>query len=284
MSSPLKPVRYRFNSLGDFLIANPLSVNGELDDGWGGRFPVKGREIKASILFCDISGFSKRTLRLNSTETLVFVNNFFTWITAEALRQRPGIVDKYIGDEMMVIFSEEFGSDDDFLDAIQTARWMGENDVLAFCPHIGIARGIVTVGYVGTPLKFDCSVFGAPVTLAARCASVKTARPGIVFPEKDWKDYKFEDAFPPIKRTKPDGSIWLEPPVWEMKPPQTVSMKNLPDLNVIVVEDMTVSLPGQSAEDRAREGLSYLHHVGAYKPRVPYTPVPLDEDSSEFSI
>src|SRR4051812_49305245 len=64
MSSPLKPVKYRFNSLGDFLIANPLSVNGELDDGWGGRFPVKGREIKASILFCDISGFSKRTLRL----------------------------------------------------------------------------------------------------------------------------------------------------------------------------------------------------------------------------
>jgi len=61
-------------------------------------------------------------------------------------------------------------------------------------------------------------------------------------------------------------------------------MKNLPDLNVIVVEDMTVSFPGQSAEDRAREGLSYLHNAGAYKPRVPYTLVPLDEDSSEFSI
>jgi hypothetical protein len=149
-------------------------------------------------------------------------------------------------------------------------------------PHIGIARGIVTVGYVGTPLKFDCSVFGAPVTLAARCASVKTARPGIVFPEKDWKDYKFEDAFPPIKRTKPDGSIWLEPPIWKMNPGQTVSMKNLPDLNVIVVEDTTVSFPQQSAEDRAKESLSDLYRSGAYEPRVPYKPVPLDENSTGF--
>jgi hypothetical protein len=94
MSSPLNPVKYRFKSLEDFLTAKPPSVNGELDDGWGGRFPAKGREIKASILFCDISSFSRRTLELNSTETLIFVNNFFTWITAEAFQERPGIVDK----------------------------------------------------------------------------------------------------------------------------------------------------------------------------------------------
>jgi len=48
MTSPLGPVKYRFNSLHDFLIASTLSVNGELDDGWGGRFPAKGREIRAS--------------------------------------------------------------------------------------------------------------------------------------------------------------------------------------------------------------------------------------------
>jgi hypothetical protein len=155
---------------------------------------------------------------------------------------------------------------------------MGENDVLAFCPHIGIARGIVTVGYVGTPLKFDCSVFGAPVTLAARCASVKTTRPGIVFPEKDWKGYRFEDPFPPIRRKRSDGSIQVEPPIWKMNPAEIVSMKNLPDLSVITVEDMTASFPGQSPEDRAKEGLSYLHREGLYRPRTPYKPVPLEED------
>lgn len=276
MSSPLSPVKYRFNSLDDFLTAKPLSVNGELDDGWGGRFPAKGREIEASILFCDISGFSKRTLRLTATETLIFVNNFFTWITAEALQERPGIVDKYIGDEIMVVFSEEFGSEDAFLDAVHTARWMGENDFLAFCPHIGIASGVVTVGYVGTPLKFDCSAFGAPVTLAARCASVKSHTPSdaaIVFPEENWKGYTFADAFPARRREKPDGTLYEEPSQWRMNAPELAPMKNLPDQKVIVVEKTTVTFPGRSAEDRAKEALSDLYRDGAYKPRIPYKPV-----------
>src|SRR5437588_6542264 len=107
-------IRYPFHSLEDFLISHELSVDGVLDDGGGGLFPVKGKEIEASVLFADITAFSRRTLTLSSTETLAFVNHFFTWITAEAARVGPGIVDKYIGDEMMIVFSEEFGSQDAF--------------------------------------------------------------------------------------------------------------------------------------------------------------------------
>ena len=69
----------------------------------------------------------------------------------------------------MIVFSKEFGSDDPFVDAVQGARWMSENDAHSFCPHIGLASGKVIVGYVGTPLKYNCSVFGAPVALAALC-------------------------------------------------------------------------------------------------------------------
>jgi hypothetical protein len=105
-------VKYHYNSLEDFLATNPLSVDGQVDDGGGVLFPVKGREIDATILFSDISGFSRRTLDLSPTETLIFVNNFCTWISAEALQGRPGIVDKYIGDEIMIVFSKEFGSAD----------------------------------------------------------------------------------------------------------------------------------------------------------------------------
>lgn len=174
-------VRYPYRSLEDFLIAKMLTVDGEADDGWGAGFPVKGREIEASVLFADITGFSARTADLDPTETLAFVNHFFAWITAEGLRGRPGIVDKYIGDEIMVVFSKEFGSADPFVDAVQTARWMGENDVFAFLPHVGIASGPVIVGYVGTPLKYNCSVFGAPVAVAARCASVMPDCEGPLF-------------------------------------------------------------------------------------------------------
>ena len=50
-------VSYRYNSLEDYLISHPLNVNGVADDGWGAAFPVKGREIEATILFADISSF-----------------------------------------------------------------------------------------------------------------------------------------------------------------------------------------------------------------------------------
>ena len=162
-------MKFRYNSLEDFLATNRLSVDDQVNDGGGVSFSVKGREIDATILFSDISGFTRRTLDLSSTETLIFVDHFFTWISVEALQGRPGIVDKYIGDEIMVVFSKEFGSDDPFVDAVRTVRQMCSYDPWGFNPHIGFGSGRVTVGYVGTPIKYNCSVFGAAVALAARC-------------------------------------------------------------------------------------------------------------------
>ena len=273
----MEQVKYRYRTLEDFLISNPLSVDGQLDDGWGAIFPVKGREIKATILFADIASFSRRTLKLSSTETLIFVNNFFAWITAEALRNRPGIVDKYIGDEIMVIFSEEFGSKDAFVDAVQTGRWMAEHDVLAFWPHMGVASGVVTVGFVGTPLKYDCSVFGVPVALAARCAGVSRPTPrtsvkpqplvssSIVFPAGLWKGRSFKEIFPPKKYPMPDGTIQEQPHLWELLPPRKVPVKNMPDIEIREVVNRSTYIPSQSAEKRAKESLRVLQRSGMYK-------------------
>ncbi len=266
-------VRYQYHSLEDFLATNPLSVDAQIDDGWGAVFPVKGREIEATILFSDISGFSRRTLELTPTETLIFVNNFFTWISAEALRGRPGIVDKYIGDEIMVVFSREFGSDDPFVDAVQTARWMSEHDALAFCPHIGIASGPVTVGYVGTPIRYNCSVFGAAVAMAARCAAVRPEKSddqlistAMVFPSSEWSGRSFEDVFPPVRYRNPDGTIHEQPHGWKMGQPRKVPMKNLPDTEITEIVKSGMYFPQQSAEDRAKEALDEINKAGRYWP------------------
>ena len=47
----------RYHSLEDFLASTMSHVDGVLDDGWGYPFPIKGREIEATVLFADISGF-----------------------------------------------------------------------------------------------------------------------------------------------------------------------------------------------------------------------------------
>jgi class 3 adenylate cyclase len=264
--------KYRYNSLEDFLISVPLTVDGQLNDGWDAMFPVKGKEIEATILFADISSFSSRTLKLKPTETLIFVNHFFTWITAEALREGHGIVDKYIGDEIMIIFSKEFGSEDPFLEAVRTARWIGERDLLRFMPHIGIASGLVTIGYVCTPLKYNCSVFGAPVALAARCASLKKEDDpdpvfaGIAFPAEEWRNRDFDTVFPRRKYENDDGTVFVQQQFWEILQPEVRSLKNIGDYNIQYILNRVMHASPISAEELAREFLRGLYETGRYWP------------------
>lgn len=259
----MRRLRHRYQSLEDYLIANRLTVDGVLDDGWGAAFPVKGREIDATVLFADISGFSARTVDLDPVETLTFVQNFFAWITAEALGRAPGIVDKYIGDEVMIVYSREFGSKDPFLDAVQAARWMGEHDALSFSPHIGIASGPVVVGYVGTPLKYSCSVFGAPVAIAARLAgtvpdSEEVFSTWMSFPASEWNGRDLEEVLPVRKWRDPDGVERDDIQKWELLEPRSVPVKNLAPIEIRQIIDRSMHLPTQSAEQRAREAVRYL--------------------------
>jgi hypothetical protein len=270
-------VTYKYNSLEDFLVSKPLTVDSSIDDGWGALFPVKGIEVEATILFADITGFSARTKDLSSTETLIFVNNFFAWISAEALRGGFGIVDKYIGDEIMIVFSKDFGSTDPFVEAVQSARWMSENDAHNFSPHMGIASGVVTVGYVGTEIKYNCSVFGSPVALAARCAGVKPNIPKekyysstIVFPSAEWGNRDFGEVFPPRVYKFPDGRTQEQEHGWEKLAPREVDLKNIGTIKIQEIINNRFHLPSQSAEDRAKESLNVLYKAGRYWPRVKY--------------
>lgn len=256
------PIRYPFHSLEDFLVSTELTVDAQPDDGWGANFPVKGREIEATILFADITRFSGRTLDLSPAETLIFVNWFFAWISAEALRGGKGIIDKYIGDEVMVVFSKEFGSDDPFAEAVQTARWMAQNDAWAFLPHVGIASGKVIVGYAGTPLKYNCSVFGAPVALAARCAGKepKTDDPRytgpIVFPADEWADRDPDELIPPDAHGQS----------WELLPPQEEELKNVGSVSLRAIVRRGGWMPGMRAEEAARKVLANIKEHGRYWP------------------
>jgi len=265
----------QYHSLEDFLASTMSHIDGVLDDGWGYPFPIKGREIEATVLFADISNFSSRTLEMSPTATLIYVQNFFAWITAEALHGRPGIVDKYIGDEVMVIFSNEFGSKEPFLDAVRAAAAMSENDVHAFCPHIGIASGHVIVGYAGTALQYNVSVFGAPVALAARCASVKLAdldgRPPvsstIVMPAEEWGDRELDDVLPLRKGTLPDGREYEEPVIFKLQPSRDVEMKGIGTAAVRELYNVSMHIPSLSAENRALDGLHALFVGNRYWPR-----------------
>ncbi len=252
----------RYHSLEDYLASNQNHIDGVANDGFDGSVTIKGREIEAAVLFADISGFSTRTLNLTPAETLAFVQTFFAWTTAEALRDRPGVVDKYIGDELMVVFSTEFGSADPAADAIGAAMDMSRRDVHTYRPHIGIAAGPVIVGQTGTPFRFNVSVFGAPVALAARCAAVRPADPdahvwsSIVMPDDDWGSRNLADF-------QPDGQY----PQFELLEARTEELKGLGEISVREIHNNsyrggTVSTP----ETRARRNVELLREVNRYWP------------------
>jgi class 3 adenylate cyclase len=276
-----REVKYPIRSLEDFLIATPLNADAQLDDGWGAYYPMKGCEIEATILFADITAFSARTLDLTPVETLSFVNTFFAWISAEALRGSKAIIDKYIGDEIMVVFSEDFGSADPFLEAVEAARFMAEHDVHSYLPHIGIASGRVVIGHVGTLLKYSATVLGHPVAMAARCAGVTPEvddstiySTSISFPTACWGDRSFDDVFVPEKLRIPEDlrkedqeEFEDRPHAWEMLPPRTIVPKNMPETPVTSIINKAAHFSTNSAEDRARESVEWMKRNYSYRPR-----------------
>ena len=230
------PVTYPIHSLDDYLKSVMLDVDGQLDDGWGSRFSVKGRLLKAAILFADISGFSRISQEFSPIETLIYVNNYFAWMTAEGLLGTHGVVDKYIGDELMVVFAREFGSADPVDDALKSARWMVERDALGFHPKIGIACGEVVVGYVGTPLAYNTSVFGRPVTLASRCCSAPRKMNGlnsILIPTETWGSRNIETLFPCRFAEDPTKGRIEFPLGWSVGARRKEALKNIGDVEVI---------------------------------------------------
>ena len=293
--------KYTYNSLDDYLKSHRLDIDNPIPDSCGIPFQVKGRIIDAVVVFADMTSFSSRSSKLSPIETLIFVNNFFAELSAQ-LEGRHGIVDKYIGDEMMVVFSKDFGSDDPLADAVDVARWMVERDTLDFNPHIGIAAGEVVVGYVGTPLKYDCSVFGAAVTRAARCCQIRDdngdALGSIVLPASDWADRKLEQVLTKRKVTQPDG---VESNIaWNIISQRKVKLKGEQgerEIIVIAIDHGDAPVSGAvcitrafqiplsggpvltgwltTAEGRAKRAFDALKKSGDFKPkRYPHEPTP----------
>lgn len=123
-------------------------------------------------------------------------------------------------------------------------------------------------------MKYNCSVFGAPVALAARCAAIKPEPTAgaftpcsIVFPAVEWGDRDFARVFPPKRYKKPDGSVYEEQPAWELPAARTVQVKNLPDVEIREILKRSIDFPQEKPEERSREALKALRKANRYWPR-----------------
>lgn len=162
--------RELLGKVSDETVAHAL-VSGTLDLELGG-------EVKdVSVLFCDIRGFTGLTEHMHPGEVIEMLNEHMTAMTA-IVRKHFGVVDKFVGDEIMALFGALKSYDNDALHAAECALEMIEERKRLNATNspsidigIGVATGEVVAGCMGSTDRLNYTVLGARVNLAARLCS-----------------------------------------------------------------------------------------------------------------
>ena len=148
------------------------------------RLRLGGETRDVSILFSDARNFTARSEALNAAGVVQFLNALHTPLTAAVLAER-GTIDKYIGDGLMAFWNAPLDVRDHADHACAAALTMlaaipaidaglRRAAEAAGRPHaplaigIGLNTGSAFVGNMGSDQRFDYSVVGDPVNVAAR--------------------------------------------------------------------------------------------------------------------
>ncbi|HXF47990.1 MAG TPA: adenylate/guanylate cyclase domain-containing protein [Verrucomicrobiae bacterium] len=214
------------------------------------RFPIAALETNGAILFADLPGFSKYAAGMEAVDSAYLVNNFFAWFEGEALRPYGGIVDKFIGDAVMVVFLPLECKLEPLEAAMQAARAMLERDPYSFRPKIGIAFGPIAISLVGTENSAMITTMGHTVNLASRCVS-KLEKSGSV-----------RIASNDIDLAK---KVFKEDSSWKLSGPKEFSPKNMPQATIIDVERTAMWVPNWNYSQKIKEGIKFARDKGAVK-------------------
>ena len=166
--------KYVSKNIVDKLLDNEDSLN------------LGGKESEVTVLFSDIRGFTSMSEKLEPTEIVEVLNRYFKEMI-KVLFEFNGTLDKIVGDELMVLYGVPLKNDNDCDDAVSTAIKMFEslekfNATVVkdgFNPieiGIGINKGKVVSGNIGSDQQMNYTVIGDTVNLGARLCS--SAKPG----------------------------------------------------------------------------------------------------------
>ncbi len=151
-------------------------VNSETPPELGGE----SREV--TVLFSDVAGFTAISERLSPTELVAFMNLYLSAMT-DIIEAHGGFVDKYIGDAIVAVFGAPLDDPDHAQNAVSAALQCRDRLVemqggfnlpgdIIVAARIGLNSGTTLVGNIGSQRRFNYTVMGDTVNLAARLESV----------------------------------------------------------------------------------------------------------------
>jgi|GEM_PF-3509274 len=152
-----------------------------------------GSKQLVTVFFSDIRGFTAMSERMDPARIVIQLNDYFSAMT-EIVLAFGGMLDKYMGDEIMALFGAPLPLSDAPVRAIYCAlemqarlgflhrRWAQEG-FPEFAVGYGITVGEVTAGFIGSEKVLSYTAIGDTVNLANRLCS--NARPGEILINSD---------------------------------------------------------------------------------------------------
>ena len=126
-----------------------------------------GRTEAVTLLFSDIRGFTAYSERTPARVVVTSLNRLLN-VQTKIIIECGGDVDKYVGDEIVAIFASERGSDQACMAAIRIQEELRTGDYGGLRVGIGINRGDVILGMIGSEQRADFTVIGDNVNTASR--------------------------------------------------------------------------------------------------------------------
>lgn len=158
-----------------------MVVSGEL------KVEKGGVNRNATVLFVDIRNFTAMSEKMTAGETLKMLNEYFEVIVDVAFKHN-GTVDKFVGDEMMVIWGAPAEEPNHSVRAVRAALEIqsalaefNKKRIIEEKPQvqagIGINTGNLVAGYIGSTRTMSYSVIGDTVNTASiLCSSAQAGQ------------------------------------------------------------------------------------------------------------
>ncbi|MDD2804713.1 MAG: adenylate/guanylate cyclase domain-containing protein [Elusimicrobiales bacterium] len=138
-----------------------------------------GENMEAAVMFCDIRNFTPLSETMSASSLVDFLNKYFHYITPP-IAEHNGVINKFIGDAVMAIYTPALGSDDFAADAVRAAIGMraalAEFNASSQAPGkvefgIGVHCGKLVAGNIGTAARLEYTFIGDTVNIASRLES-----------------------------------------------------------------------------------------------------------------
>ncbi len=128
---------------------------------------LNGRTDEVTILFCDIRGFTSIAESSSPAQVLQYIKDYYNTV-GHIIIEKGGFLAKFVGDEIMGIFSEPYPRPDDSDRAVEAALEILKTVEGKWKVGVGLNTGKVVWGELGFQKKEELTVIGDAVNVASR--------------------------------------------------------------------------------------------------------------------